>query len=109
LDQWSGDARLTLTSVRPERLAGDKGLKEITFAVAGQGRLDAVAWFLYQVETAEMPIKIKDMQLSSTSESGDSMSVQLRLSTLYEGGDEKSSAKPSQPKQPETNHEEQLL
>src|SRR4030042_2017959 len=65
LDKWSTDARLTLTSVKPDRRGGDKGLKEITFSLAGSGRLDAVAWFLYQVETSDLPIKVKDMRLGS--------------------------------------------
>jgi Tfp pilus assembly protein PilO len=110
LDKWSQDTRLTLTSVKPERLASDKGLKEITFVVAGRGRLDAVARFLWQVETAELPVKVKDMQLGSTSEAGDSMSLQLRLSALYLDAQPKSSEKkPAQPEQPKGNNEEQLL
>lgn len=109
LDEWSQNARLTLTSVKPDRVAGDKGLKEMAFVVAGRGGLGSVAQFLYKVETAELPIKIKDMQLGSTSESGDSMSLQLRLSTLYLGAEEKSSNKQAQTKQAETNNEEQLL
>jgi len=109
LDEWSADARLTLTSVKPDRVAGDKGLKEMTFMVAGKGRLDAVARFLYMVETAEMPIKVKDMQLGSAGESGDSMSLQLTLSALYLGAAPKSSQEPSQPKQQEANDEEKLL
>jgi hypothetical protein len=108
LDEWSADTRLTLTSVKPERAAGDKGLKEMTFVVAGKGRLDAVARFLYEMETADMPLKVKDMQLGS-SESGDSISLQLTLSALYLGGSPKSSEGQSQPKQQEANNEEQLL
>jgi Tfp pilus assembly protein PilO len=109
LVKWSEDARLMLTSVKPDRMAGDKGLKEIVFVVAGKGSLDAVAWFLYQVETSELPIKVKYMQLGSTSESGDSMSMELRLSTLYVAAEEKSSPKQSQSKPKETKNEEQLL
>jgi len=110
LDQWAGDARLTLTSVKPDRMAsGDKGLKEILFVIAGKGSLDAVAWFLYQVETSELPIKVKHMQLGSTSEAGDSMSLELRISTLYLAADDKSAQKQPQPKQPEKTDEEQLL
>jgi len=109
LDEWSQDTRLTLTSVKPERVAGDKGLKEMAFVVAGRGQLSAVVRFLYKVETAELPIKVKDMQLGSTSESGDSMSLQLRLSALYLGAEEKSSNKQTQSSQPEANNEEQLL
>jgi hypothetical protein len=109
LDGWSADTRLMLTSVKPERVAGDKGLKEMTFMVAGKGRLDAVARFLYNVETAEMPIKVKDMQLGSAGESGDSISLQLTLSALYLGAAPKPSEEPSQPKQQEAKNEEPLL
>jgi Tfp pilus assembly protein PilO len=109
LDEWSVDTRLTLSSVKPERGASDKGLKEMTFVVAGKGRLDAVARFLYKVETVEMPLKIKDMQLGSASEAGDSMSLQLRLSALYLGTNEKPAREQSQPRQQEANDEDQLL
>jgi Tfp pilus assembly protein PilO len=108
MDKWAADARLALTSVHPDRMPGDKGLKEIIFVVAGKGSLDAVAWFLYQVETSELPIKVKYMQLGSTSESGDNMSVELRVSTLYVAADEKSSPQQPQPKKQETKNEEQL-
>jgi hypothetical protein len=109
LDDWSANTRLTLTSVKPERAAGDKGLKEMTFVVAGKGRLDAVAQFLYKVETAEMPIKVKGMQLGSAGESGDSISLQLTLSALYLGAAPKPSQEQSQPRQQEADNEEQLL
>lgn len=109
LDEWSVDTRLMLTSVKPERVAGDKGLKEMAFVVAGKGRLDAVAQFLHKVETSELPIKVKDMQLGSASEAGDSMSLQLRLSALYLGAEEKSSEKQVRSGQRGTDDEEQLL
>lgn len=82
LDQWSKDARLMLSSVKPERVASDKGLKEMTFVVAGMGTLEAVSRFLWQIETASIPIKVMDMQIGSTNETGQSMSLQLRLSAL---------------------------
>ncbi len=109
LQEWSEDAKLMLTSVKPERTAGDEGMQEITFVIAGRGSLDAVAWFLYQVETAELPVKVKNMQLGSTSESGDNMSLQLRLSAIYLAAEATPSETTSQPNQPEGNDEEQLL
>jgi len=90
LDKWSQMSRLTLSSVKPERLASDQGLKEMTFVVVGTGTLDAVAQFLWQIETAPLPIKIKDMQLGSSNESGQSMSVQLRISALCLSTEQKS-------------------
>ncbi len=110
LDQWAADARLTLTFVKPDRMAGgEKGLKEILFVIAGKGSLDAVSWFLYQVETSELPIKVKHMQLGSTSEAGDNMSLELRISAVYVAADDKSAQKQPQPRQSGKTNEEQLL
>ena len=89
LREWSGAASLALSSIKPERVASDKGLQEMIFTVAGKGSLDSVARFLWQIETAALPVKIKDMQLGSSSESGDSMSLQLHLSALYLGTQKK--------------------
>ena len=38
----------------------EKGMNEITFVVAGRGTLEAVASFLYRVETAELPVKVDE-------------------------------------------------
>ncbi len=109
LDEWSRQTRLELSSVKPERTSTEKGMNEITFVVAGRGGLDAVASFLYKVETSELPVKVTDMQLGSAGESGDSMSLQLRISAMYMGASQKTSEKPSQ-KQPEANdHDEEQL
>lgn len=109
LNEWSRQTRLTLTSVKPERSTTDKGMNEITFVMAGRGGLEAVAAFLYRIETSELPVKVTDMQLGSTSESGDNMSLQLRLSAVYPGERSKASEKTPQKQLPEANDDEQLL
>jgi Tfp pilus assembly protein PilO len=108
LDEWSKEAMLTLSSVKPERVASDKGLKEMTFVVAGMGTLEAVSRFLWQIETAPMPIKVMDMQVGSTNETGQSMSLQLRLSALCLGSEQKPSQNERQEEQQEMNNEETL-
>ena len=87
--EWSNAANMALSSIRPERISSDRGLQEMIFTVAGRGSLESVARFLWQIETAALPVKIKDMQLGSSSEAGDSMSLQLHLSALYLGGQQK--------------------
>jgi type II secretory pathway pseudopilin PulG len=108
LDEWSRQTMLTLSSMKPDRSVTDKGMNEITYVVAGRGTLEAVASFLYKVETSELPVKVTNLQLGSTSESGDNMSLQLRLSAIYLGGAQKTSESTSQ-QQPEANDEEQEL
>jgi Tfp pilus assembly protein PilO len=104
LRQWSGAAGLALSSIKPERVSSDGGLQEMIFTVAGKGTLDSVARFLWQIETAALPVKIKDMQLGSSSELGDSMSLQLHLSALYLGAQKRQ----LDTEQPEANDEEVL-
>lgn len=104
LRQWSEATGVILSSVKPERVASDKGLKEMTFVVAGNGTLRSVAQFLWQIETAALPLKVKNMQLGLTSEGTDSMSLQLRLSALYLGAEPEA----SQQEQPEVKNEDAL-
>lgn len=105
LRQWSADAYLSLTSIKPERISSDNKLKEMVFTVVGKGTLESVTRFLWQIETAELPIKIKDMQLgsSSTAGTGDSISLQLHLSALYL---DETSKKVKQPKLEVENEDE---
>lgn len=98
--EWSRSANMATSSIRPERISSDRGLQEMIFTVAGRGSLGSVAQFLWQVETAALPVKIKDMQLGSSS--GDSMSLQLHLSALYLGTQKKQ----AQTRQTETENEE---
>lgn len=108
LNQWAQETGLTLPSVKPERSTNDKGYTEITFVAAGRGSLEAVASFLYRVETSELPLKVASMQLGS-SESGDSISLQLRVSALHVGNPSQNfKGTPRQP-QSEKNDEDDMF
>ncbi|MDI6450682.1 hypothetical protein [Anaerobaca lacustris] len=100
LREWSGNAGLALSSIKPDRIASDKGLQEMIFTVAGKGTLESVSRFLWQIETAALPVKVRDIQLGSGSESEGTMSLQLHLSALYLGTPERS----SDAKQPEVDY-----
>lgn len=108
MNQWAQETGLTLPSVKPERSTNEKGYTEIAFVAAGRGTLEAVASFLYKVETSELPLKVTSMQLGSN-ESGDNISLQLRVSALYLG--DASRAPEETPRQPqsETNDEDETL
>ena len=81
---WAKDAGLKLSAVKPERLPDKRSLQEISFQAAGTGSMNAVAKFLWRLETSKVPIRVKDLQLGSRKEGTDDLSLQLRLSTLYQ-------------------------
>ncbi|MBM4016953.1 MAG: hypothetical protein FJ288_01280 [Planctomycetes bacterium] len=81
---WSAEAGLKLTSLKPDRLPDKRSLQEITFQAAGTGSMNAVARFLWRIETAKVPIRVKELQLGARKEGTDDLALQLRLSTLYQ-------------------------
>jgi hypothetical protein len=102
------DTGLTLPSVKPERSTNEKGYTEIAFVAAGRGTLEAVTSFLYRVETSELPLKVTSMQLGSN-ESGDDISLQLRVSALYLGNPSKTPEETPRQPQSEMNDEDDAL
>ena len=101
LREWSGNAGLALSSIKPDRIASTKGLQEMIFTVAGKGTLESVSRFLWQIETAALPVKVKSIQLGSVSESEGTMSLQLQLSVLHLGTPDR----PLEASDPEVEHE----
>ncbi len=106
LDEWSRQTGLSLSSTKPDRSVTEKGMNEVTFAVAGRGTMESVASFLYRVETSELPVKVTNMQLGA--ESGDNLSLQLHLSAIHLGSVQKASDTTPQ-QQPEANDDEELF
>jgi len=104
LGEWADNAGLSLSSIKPDRVASYKGLQEMIFTVAGKGTIEAVSRFLWQIETAALPARIRDMQLGSGSESESTMSLQLHLSVLYLGAPQKQ----TESEQPEVNYDEDI-
>jgi Tfp pilus assembly protein PilO len=82
--EWCQDAGLTLVSLQPEREPEKKILQEIAFRAVGTGTMNAVSRFLWRVETSKIPVRVKEMQVGSRKEGADDLTIQLRLSTLYQ-------------------------
>jgi len=81
---WAKDAGLKLSSVKPERQPDKRKLQEISFQASGTGSMNAVARFMWRLETSKVPIRVKEFQLGARKEATDDLTLQLRLSTLYQ-------------------------
>jgi len=95
LRNWAYDARLNLSSLRPERSTEKTELPEITVHAAGTGSMSAVSRLLWRVETAKIPIKIRMLQLGSRKDGTDDLSLHLKISTLYSPPDAASANEPA--------------
>ncbi len=74
---------LELGSIQPDRLSNDGKLGEVEFVLSGTGSMASVTRFLWDLETARIPLKIKSYQLGSKNEKAEVMTVQVELSTVY--------------------------
>lgn len=84
LRNWSQESRLTLSSIRPDRAGQTHGLNEITLQATGEGSMQTVARFLHRLEAADMPVRIRELQLASRTDATDDLTMQLRVSTLWD-------------------------
>jgi len=82
LGDWAADAGLDLVSLKPARSTQETLLPEIDFRAAGTGSMAAVSRFLWRLETATIPVKVKALQIGSRKEGQDNLSLQVQVSTL---------------------------
>ncbi len=83
LEESSEDSGLELGSIQPDRLTTETRLGEIDFVLSGTGSMRSVTQFLWSLETAAIPLKIKSYQLGSKNEMAQVMTIQIELSTVY--------------------------
>lgn len=95
---WAEESGITLSLLRPEAVQMHGDFQEKTFNVSGNGPLRSISKFLWFIESAEIPVKVKDMQLSSRREGTDDLAFNIRVGELsmpdYLAG---SAVKPSVP------------
>jgi hypothetical protein len=96
LRDWSQETGLLLTSVRPDKTTDIGALREITFRASGEGGMNAVAGFLWRIETAALPVRLTELQIGSRKEGTDDLSLDVSISALCQGaGGKKVTAKKS--------------
>lgn len=89
---WAQDAGMSLSSLKPDRTEREKDFYRVTLRATGTGGMAQIGNFLYRIQTATIPVKVVDLQISTRKEGADDLSIQLGISTIYFAPDEKKSA-----------------
>jgi hypothetical protein len=91
---------------QPVSRAGSKGSAErdkfmkLTFKFVGSGSMQQISRFIWRIQTAQIPLRITDMSVSTNKESTDDLKVSLDLATIFlnpdklPGGAQSASAAP---------------
>jgi len=83
LRDWAKECGLTLTLLKPERPESKSELREVQIQALGTGNMQNVSKFLWSVQNARFPLKIKEFQLNSRTDGKNDLALQLKVSTLY--------------------------
>jgi len=66
--RWASATRLNLTATRPRWTDDEDGTAQVfELRITAGGNLEAVARFLYEVETSPMPLRVTNLAIASTS------------------------------------------
>jgi len=80
---WTREAGVSQTLLKPDRLTAKSRLPAIEFQFTGTGSMAGLGLLLHRIQTATIPIRVTDLQITSRKEGSDELSVQMKLSTLY--------------------------
>jgi hypothetical protein len=80
---WAQGANLKLASLKPERAEKEAGFDKITIRAAGDGSLAQVSRFLYTLQTADIPVRVSDLTLTSRKPGTDELTLQVGIATIF--------------------------
>ncbi|MCE5327724.1 MAG: hypothetical protein LLG01_15065 [Planctomycetaceae bacterium] len=81
--RWAEGAGLGRGQVQTVRIAGKGRFSEIEFQTSYSGTMRGITQLLWQIESADIPIRVVKLQIASRKEGQDDLNFELRLSTLY--------------------------
>jgi hypothetical protein len=79
---WAYAAGVNITALKSERTADAGPFLIIGFHVTGNASMSAIKRMLISFETATIPVRVNDMQITPRKEGTDDLMIQLSLSTL---------------------------
>ena len=81
--EWAQASGISLNSLKPERDEKEKEFQKITFRATASGSMSQVGRFLHRIQTATIPVRITDLQVSSHRDGQDGLTLSIALATIY--------------------------
>lgn len=81
-DGWSRDARVTVTSIKPQWKRPDDDYTTLECRVDAAGSLSTLIRFLYEVEADPLALKVDSVEIGSRDSTGGQLTLGLQVSGL---------------------------
>jgi hypothetical protein len=83
VQDWQQRAGADGASFERVGMSKQSGFVLLTFNVSVSGNMPALAAFLYQAETASIPLRVENVQMHPKTAGGEDLQLHLQISTLY--------------------------
>jgi len=84
VDRWAKEAGMTSLSInKPDRNDKDKDFFKFTLRATAKSNMKQLSAFMYRIQTAEIPVRITDLSISTPKEGTDELLVQMGISTIF--------------------------
>jgi hypothetical protein len=80
---WAREARLTVLTSDPQRIAQKDRTQVVRLRVTGTGTTAQFAQLLWNIETSALPVKVDEFSLTSRSQGNDDLAVTMAVSTIW--------------------------
>ena len=81
---WAGDAGVTVTALKPDRASDENKFQILSYHVTAVGRTPDVGRLMWDIETATIPVRLTDVQVTPRKEGTDDLTIQFGVTTLVQ-------------------------
>ncbi|HEX8520736.1 MAG TPA: GspMb/PilO family protein [Tepidisphaeraceae bacterium] len=82
LNDWAAESRMSLSQLKTERTEKEKDFYRITMRAVGTGGMSEISRFLWRIQTATVPVRVTDLQITSRKDGTDELTVSIGVSTI---------------------------
>ena len=82
LARWARASHISFTSMRPQWKQPEAGYELLECRATASGNLNAIARFLYELETDPLAVKVDEVELAARDSGGQQLTMTLRFSGL---------------------------
>jgi hypothetical protein len=86
--RWAQDSRLEITSLKPKWVHGGTASNTLDIRAAGQGSMEAIALFLYRLESDWLPLRVESLEVAARDDSGSLLTFGLTFTGLQLVGED---------------------
>ena len=90
IQSWMTEAGLSNQSLnKPDKSEKEKDFSKMTVRATGTGGMNNIGNFLFKIQSANIPVKVTDVTISTHKEATDDLSIQVGVATMYLSPDDR--------------------